>query len=150
MCRLLHRFLPMLAVLAVACAQVFGLGRGYVCDCGGVEKVTMADHCHGPHSTDCHEHEDEIPCQGEGDHQHEGDSHSHAAVIESLRASPVPALQLAAPPAVVTGYILPSWVLSMQVETVYSCALQERTVWSGHDPMREWSRMHAHTVVMRI
>ena len=38
-----------LGVLAVISAQLFGIGRGFLCDCSDVQTVTLSDHCHGPH-----------------------------------------------------------------------------------------------------
>lgn len=71
--------LPWLAVVAFAWAQVFGLTRGFVCDCGGGVEITFVDHCHGPHGAECHaEEHEEDPCHDEDDHAGEpGDRHSH-------------------------------------------------------------------------
>lgn len=58
--RFVNRRLPFAKLLAVLCliallgAQVFGSGRGYVCDCAGVVEWTALDHCDGPHGTECH------------------------------------------------------------------------------------------------
>lgn len=65
-------FLPTLAVLAVSCAQVFGMQYGYVCTHQEEIVNTAAAHCH---RTD----EGVVPCSGsaEKDH-HENDSdHEH-------------------------------------------------------------------------
>ena len=74
----------LIVLLAMGWAQTFGLHRGFVCDCGGVEQMTLVDHCHGPHSSACHEDEDHsIP------HDHddeEGETHEHVAVVDSLLA----------------------------------------------------------------
>lgn len=142
-----RRILPVLAVLAVACAQVFGLGRGYLCDCGGVEKVTMADHCHGPHSEACHEHEEDLPCNSEDDQHYEGDTHSHTALIESLRASPVSHLQVAAPVPVVIGFIMPQWT---QAEVSACQPMSAQPQWQVPDRTRAWTHVLAHAVVLRI
>lgn len=42
----LKRIFPMLAVLVVACAQVSGMQRGFICDHHGTAVVTEAGHCH--------------------------------------------------------------------------------------------------------
>lgn len=95
--RLQRLTLGLIALLAVGWAQTFGLHRGWLCDCGGVEQITQVDHCHGPHSSACHEDEDHsFPHQDEED---DGDTHQHAAVIDSLVAKQQneTALQILAP-----------------------------------------------------
>ena len=144
---LTRHLLPLLAVLAVASAQVFGLGRGYLCDCGGVEKVTQADHCHGPHSSTCHEHEEE-PCLGGEDHQ-DGDTHSHPALIEGLLASLASDVHVAAPVPVLVHLMLPGWQMLQATHMPVGLAHQVSD-WSGHDPGRTWPQVLAHTVVLRI
>ena len=52
--------LPSAALLTVMCvltllgSQMFGGIAGFLCRCGGEQRVTQADHCHGPHSELCH------------------------------------------------------------------------------------------------
>ncbi len=54
------RSTPFVKLFAVLClialfgAQIFGLARGYVCDCAGQTEWTAQDHCAGPHGRDCH------------------------------------------------------------------------------------------------
>jgi hypothetical protein len=139
--------LPLLAVLAVATAQVFGLGRGYLCDCGGVEKVTQADHCHSPHSSACHEYEEES-CFGGDDHQ-DGDTHRHPALIESLLASLLSDVHVAAPVPVLVHLTQPGWQVLQATQMPVSQPHQVSD-WGGHDPGRTWPHMLAHTLVLRI
>jgi hypothetical protein len=74
----------LIVLFAMGWAQAFGLHRGFMCDCGGVEQITLVDHCHGPHSSGCHEHEDHsLPHDHEGE---DGETHDHAAVVDSLLA----------------------------------------------------------------
>lgn len=78
----------LIALVAIGWAQTFGLHRGYACDCGGVEAFTQVDHCHGPHSTACHEEGNEdhaIPHQHD-EEEEDGDTHPHAVVVDSLVA----------------------------------------------------------------
>ena len=84
----LRQILLFVTVVAIAWAQTVGIHRGYLCECGGTPQVTMADHCHGPHSDSCHEQE---VC----DHDHHSaprhgppsdDKQDHPAVKESLIA----------------------------------------------------------------
>lgn len=84
----------LLAILlpALAWAQIAGLQRGYVCDCGEVARQTEFDHCHGPHSGTCH---DDV--EAAHDHATDGhecsatpctdtDRHEHAPYTEPLKS----------------------------------------------------------------
>lgn len=78
--------LGILALFALGWAQTVGLHRGFMCECGGEERLTQVDHCHGPHSATCHEDEDhDLPCPHHDD-EDAGDRHQHAAVVDSLVA----------------------------------------------------------------
>jgi hypothetical protein len=48
------RLLALLCLTALLEAQVFGVARGYLCNCAGLPEWTTQDHCHGPHGLDCH------------------------------------------------------------------------------------------------
>ena len=82
---LLKRILPMLAILVVACAQVFGMHRGFMCDHHGATVVTDAEHCH---------HEEETGKTGfvscsEDSHKDDGeheDTEHHAPLTVDLQA----------------------------------------------------------------
>jgi len=78
----------LIALLAIGWAQTFGLHRGFMCDCGGVEHITQVDHYHGPHSTASHEHEHEDEDHSLPHHHDEddGDTHELAAVVDCLVA----------------------------------------------------------------
>jgi hypothetical protein len=88
----LHRLLPLPALLSVLWAQAFGLHIGYHCDCdfaptGG--HFTFVDHCHGPQPVgeDEHHHDSDHDLP----HDHDGSlpdgSHEHEAVVDSLVAN---------------------------------------------------------------
>lgn len=92
-----RRLLLMLALLAMLGAQLGGIHRGYVCDCGGVERLTLLDHCHGPHDHDCESEEHDLPDHDRDDHDEEEPVHEHPPLIESLQAENVPGAALAVP-----------------------------------------------------
>lgn len=87
MTSLRKRILTTLAVLVVACAQVFGVQRGYVCNHGDASLETKAEHCHRVQE-DGHEHEvpcEESPgneCDGKGEKEH------HQPLAVDLQSSP--------------------------------------------------------------
>jgi len=148
--RLIQLLLPAMALVALVSAQVFGLGRGFVCDCGGVEKVTLADHCHGPHSADCHEHEHEAaePCHGDEDH--EEDSHEHEALSESLRASVSPGLAFSALALTAFSLALEEWKLPLLVPCAHRMAVAEARLDSGQAAKQSWPQVLVHAVALRI
>jgi hypothetical protein len=129
-----HISLTLLAFVAMLWAQVFGLHRGFVCDCGGVAEVTSMDHCHGPESAPCREHDD----------HDESDTHEHAALIERLVAGNVIAM-FAVPAPLVSVVEVPAW---LTVEPV----VFEETVSSTPDPplRRSWPQVLTGSVVLRI
>lgn len=157
------RTLTALALLLVACAQIFGMDRGFLCDCGGIEKITRVDHCHGPHSAACHQDEDEAQ-----DHDHaltphhhdesdpqsgedtDTDTHEHQALIESLLASLSPGFEFSAPPAIIIGWVMPEW----QSPVIDLAALTSTPEVAAADPPqathRPWPRVLARTVALRI
>lgn len=63
-------------------AQVCGLQRGFECDCGGIEQLTLLDHCHGPHTSACHD--DEPAHEHHDDEEDAEDRHDHTPNIEEL------------------------------------------------------------------
>ena len=88
----LQKLLLALSVLAVASAQLFGIGRGFLCDCSGRPVATASDHCHGPHDAHCHE-------KGEPAHSSEScpddsDTKPHSQVVQDFRSAPAPAAEM--------------------------------------------------------
>lgn len=129
-----HVCLTLLAFAAMLWAQVFGLHRGFVCDCGGVAEVTAMDHCHGPDSAPCHEPDDHDA----------SDTHEHAALIERLVAGNV--IDMVAVPAPLVSVIeMPVWLAAEPV-------LFEETVASKSDPplQRLWPQVLTGSVALRI
>lgn len=139
-----------MVLAALVSAQVFGMGRGFVCDCGGVETVTLEEHCHGPHSAACHEHEHEAaePCHGGEDHR-EGDSHEHEALSESLRASVSPGLEFSAPVQTVVSLVLEEWGSPLLLPDAHSMAAEARPD-TGQAVQRPWPQVLTHAVALRI
>jgi hypothetical protein len=81
------RILPTLAVLVVACAQVFGVQRGYSCEHGDEMVETKAAHCHRV-IVDDHEHE--APCEESSSKEcgDKGEKEHHAPLSLDMQAAP--------------------------------------------------------------
>lgn len=144
--RLQRLTLGLIALFAVCWAQTFGLHRGFMCDCGGQEQITVVDHCHGPHSTACHEDDDHaVPHQHDED---DGDTHQHAAVVDSLVAKQqndtVP--QLAVPVSLLSTFDL--WETSRQ--TLAGVRFTAEKPPQRSLPAQEWPRRLAQTIALRI
>lgn len=136
----------LIALLAVGWVQTFGLHRGFMCDCGGVEHITQVDHCHGPHSSACHEDEDDsVPHPHEED---DGDTHQHAAVVDSIIAKQQndSAPQLIAPLS--TCSTMDLWKCSRQAfaGVQYVTEKPPQRSWQAQD----WPRRLAQTIALRI
>lgn len=88
---LFHRTLPIaLLALLVWCAQATGLRRGFLCDCGGVVRITLSDHCHGPHDQACEEANHEGGDHDRHDHDEEEPVHEHPVLMETIEAEKTP------------------------------------------------------------
>jgi hypothetical protein len=96
------RLLTLLCLVALLGMQAVGGFYAYFCDCGGQRTWTRVDHCHGPHSIDCHHHESNTPHQHDGD---SGDRHEHERIIQELQLRSVESLQV---PAAIP--VLLSWM----------------------------------------
>lgn len=134
-----------LALLALGWAQVFGLTRGYWCDCSGIGHVSAFDHCHGDHGHDCHH--DESPLHSHEDHDDDkGETHEHAPVKEALNAQPH--VSLFAPACAATCLeILPLFQLNLASAWQLAPALRPPP---RHDVLRPWPDVLAHTIALRI
>lgn len=144
--RLQRLTLGLVAFLAVGWAQTFGLHRGWLCDCGGEQQITLVDHCHGPHSADCHEDEDHsVPHENDED---AGDRHPHAAVIDSLVAKQQndTTLQIFAPVNLLSTLDL--WKTSRQTlaGVCFEAEKPPRRILQA----QEWPRRLAQTIALRI
>lgn len=149
-----RQLLTACVLLTLAAAQLFGLPRGYLCDCGGIAQVTQMDHCHGPHSAACHEHE--TPCHEAEDHHgeehphdHDTDTHEHEEVIESLLAQATSGSSSLAPPSLDCVAVLPAWL---------GTAMSVSSMPPGRPPAlatapprsRTWPAVLAHRIVLRV
>lgn len=136
----------LIALLAMGWAQTFGLHRGFMCDCGGVELMTQVDHCHGPHSSACHDDDDHsLP----HDHDDEDEStHEHAAVVDSLLAQfqQDTGAAISAPVKVLGTFDLLERVRVSSVEGKCTPEIPPRP-WRQ---MQDWPRRLAQTIALRI
>ncbi|HCN76551.1 MAG TPA: hypothetical protein DIT13_05050 [Verrucomicrobiales bacterium] len=142
-----HALLMLTATLAVAWAQTFGIHHGWLCDCGGVERITLVDHCHGPHSHDCHEDEDhDVP------HHHEDgedeDTHRHTAVVDDLVAKHHEAYSAQAPVLLALASV--AWEPGL-FRLNPACRRREEPPDKGRrDGPREWPQILTRTIVLRV
>lgn len=140
-----YQILTCLALLALGWAQVFGLMRGYICDCRGEVEITAFDHCHGPHGVACH-HDDEDPS-----HHHDettGDTHEHAPLKEPGDAKQLVTQSSSAPlPVLAVVAILESLTL-LQVgdDTASRALIPPREQSTG----RRWPEVLTRTIALRI
>ncbi len=134
-----------LALLALGWAQVFGLTRGYWCDCSGVGHVSAFDHCHGDHGRSCHH--DDSPLHSHEDHQeHESETHEHAPIKEALDAQPQ--VSLSAPAWAATCLeIIPLFQLDLDSEWQSASALRPPPRLATQRP---WAEVLTHTIALRI
>jgi len=81
------RILPTLAVLVVACAQVFAVQGGYACAHGDAPVVTKAEHCHRV-LVDDRAHE--VPCEETPSTgcEEQGEKERHAPLSVDMQAAP--------------------------------------------------------------
>jgi hypothetical protein len=86
----------MLCVITLLLAQASVASAGYLCRCGGEERLTQVDHCHGPHSEDCHDSEE---IDGLQQHLHEASDGADRENHEPLRSEVevLPSSEVAAP-----------------------------------------------------
>lgn len=108
------RILPTLAVLAVACAQVFGLERGFACDHGDELVETTAEHCHRVLAD---AHEEEVPCHESpaNDCGDSGEKEHHTPLSVDMQAAPSSLASVSTPAFVAVPMVefeLRDWILS--------------------------------------
>lgn len=120
--------LATLCLLAVVCAQVFGVDRAYLCLCSGVPIETRAQHCGEPEGAA---------------HEHDSQPQQHAEVNHRLQL--VKPAQLAAPMVVaVLVAVLPA------VEVLNVEAARHRAAWFEVDAGARPSVAVARAVVRLI
>ena len=145
----LRQSLTVLALLLMVSAQVFGFQKGFLCDCGGTQEVTLADHCHGPHSLGCHEQTEPQQCDSSAEHDSGGDSRDHAAFVENLVANTVSGIHFAAPqPIFIDLAVFELW--PVQLSALLSLPAATVEPWATRVPDRAWPHVLAHTLALRI
>lgn len=144
-----HRqILTCLALLALGWAQVFGMMRGYVCDCGGEIEISAYDHCHGPHGVSCH-HDSELVHDDAPIHHHDdADTHTHDALKESVKAKQISPLGSQAPLPVM-AVIAELEPLTMQMAFAEACPRHAPLLKEG-DLRRQWASLLTHTIALRV
>jgi hypothetical protein len=90
--RTARSFIVLFALFALAGAQVFGLQRGFLCECTGEAVETSYEYCHHVHGEmhapceeDHHEHDGTAPQDHE--HENQGGSHEHTPLKVELNAA---------------------------------------------------------------
>lgn len=133
----------------MVCAQVYGLQRGFICDCGGGTTLTVMDHCHGPHSHDCHTENHDDPCHGVQDHaEDDSDAVAHEAAMETLHAGqsvPAPALTPPAPMLLTLSEGLIALPRPQAIEPV-----GKPPPWRTAKPKRAWPSLLSHAISLRV
>ncbi len=102
------RILPTLAVLVVACAQVFGVERSYACNHGDAVVETEVEHCHRV-IVDDHAHE--VPCEESSSKEcdDKGEKEHHAPLDVDMRAAPS-SLAVVAIPSFIAVLVAETWI----------------------------------------
>lgn len=102
------RILPTLAVLVVACAQVFGVQRGYACAHADAPMETKAEHCHRVIVDD---HADEVTCEESStkDCDDKGEKEHHTPLSVDMQAAPS-SLAVVSIPAFVAVLVAETWI----------------------------------------
>ncbi len=145
----LKRLLPVMAFLALGCAQVFGLQRGFVCECGNEPEVTAWDHCDGPHSEACHENESESVPHSKEDHTDGTDTRDHSSYKEDVTANTVTLVHLAVSQPALHVIDVLEWFTADRL-IVQCTVLAHAPSWQADDDGRHWPRVLAHTIVLRV
>jgi hypothetical protein len=138
--------LPALAFLAVAWAQIVGLQRGYLCDCGGQETVTAWDHCDGPHGVECHDHEAAEAPHSKAQHHGPENTQDHPAVKEKLLASQSSLVKR----VMVEPVVFATWAPLPQIVIASQPTITIGLIDPHRDPPRPWPAVLAHTIELRI
>lgn len=135
------------ALLALGWAQVFGIMRGYLCDCHGTAQITAFDHCHGDHDKCCHD--DKSTSHSHEDHDDgEGETHEHEPVKDTVQARTIASAAVSASAPVLALFILPDFVTGFD--------LAQPAMLSPTPPPRlaelhrRWPRVLTRSVALRI
>jgi hypothetical protein len=118
---LMNRILRTLAILAIVCAQVFGVQRGYTCDHGAAPTETEAEHCHRIVADG---HEGSVPCEDTSskDCDQQGEKESHAPVSVDLQTSPASLASVAVPAYVavqISEFSIYDWIVAQTLPVLH-------------------------------
>ena len=86
-CSPLSRLLWGLVACALMLSQVFGVPRGYLCDCSGEKQAVQEAHCDGPHGAQCHS--SNLDRADDGDHHEHPARKDHEIQIDRLQGGTV-------------------------------------------------------------
>jgi len=144
----LKHLLPVLAFVAVGYAQVFGLQRGFLCECGSSPKVILQDRCDSDHhGDDCHENESDDRPKDNGlggtnplEHASYKDDVTASRVLGGKVAVPQPQLY-----ALISFESLPSALFSAPVNIAGGNRAEH-----FEDARDQWHHMLAHAIVLRV
>ncbi len=126
----LNRILVMLCLLAIPCAQLFGVRKVFHCDCSGSPVAMLQDRCFGINGEDCHS----------GEHEEHGDeSHHHAETHDSFRTSAFSLKPLALPAPILLDAL--KFELSPPCIAVPE-KLSVRLEFTGDPPPQQWPGRH--------
>ena len=142
--------LPAVAILAMLWAQVFGMQRGYACHCAGVLHITAVDHCHGPHSEGCHDHDHADPCHSSDDHADREDTHEHDAIVESLTAHQASIVPIATPEPALAAWAMPEWLLASLLPVAAVSDAQAPPWVEQRRQGHPWPQVLAHSIALRV
>lgn len=137
----------MLCAFAVLGVQVFGVARGFACDCGGTQRIVKTDGCNGPHGVNCHANESQHneSQQQTGSHEEGGGDHKqHSQVKQDLTGTSVSVPSVVIPAPVILA-VLPE--LLLLAPKSFSTPLEFPADAYGSPPL---SMALARTVVLRI
>ncbi len=95
----------MLCILAVCGAQVCGVVRGFVCDCGGAVEFVETSSCHGPHGAECHA-DGSQETHGSHEEHNDGDRRQHEQVGGELQPAASTAKAITAPAPQLLAFLL--------------------------------------------
>jgi hypothetical protein len=135
------------ALLALGWAQVFGIMRGYLCDCHGIAQISASDHCHGDSSHCCHDNES--PQHSHEDHDEDDrKTHEHEPVKDTVQARTIASTSVAASAPVLALFILPDFVTGFDL--AQSAMLSPTPPPRLAELHRRWPRVLTRSVAMRI
>lgn len=141
------RLLIVLCAFAVLGVQVFGVARGFACDCGGTQRIVKTDGCNGPHGANCHadDSQQDKSQQQPGSHDEGGgDRKEHKQVKEDLTGTNATVPPVVIPSPVILA-VLPE--LLLLAPKSLSTPLEFPADAYGSPPL---SMALARTVVLRI